>query len=69
MKKIVNFMNFIRGSEPRLPMDLLGTTKEQLALTKKYGYKTTYLLQYDAFVKKEYQDLFCPENPQIEVGL
>ena len=69
MKKIVTPMNFIRGSEPRLYMDLLGTTKAQLALTQKYGLKTTYLLQYDAFVKAEYQALFCPENPLIEVGL
>ena len=69
MKNIVTPMNFVRGSEPRLYIDLLGTTKKQLALTEKYGLKTTYLLQYDAFVQKEYQDLFVPSNPLVEVGL
>ncbi|MBQ8427873.1 MAG: hypothetical protein IJX18_01310, partial [Clostridia bacterium] len=69
MKNIVTPMNFIRGSEPRLPMDLLGTTKNLLELTQKYAIKTTYLLQYDAFMKKEYQELFVKENPLIEVGL
>ena len=69
MKKIVTPMNFVRGSEPRLYIDLLGTTKKELELTEKYGLKTTYLLQYDAFTKKEYQELFLKENSLVEVGL
>ena len=62
MKKIVTPMNFVRGCEPRLKMDLLSTTKKQIELTNRYGIKTTYLLQYDAFVQEEYQRLFIPAN-------
>lgn len=69
MKKIVTPMNFVRGCEPRLEMDLLTTTKKQIELTNRYGIKTTYLLQYDAFVQEEYQELFIPKNDLIEVGL
>ena len=58
MKKIVTPMNFVRGCEPRLEMDLFSTTKRQLELTKQFAIKTTYLLQYDAFVQEEYQRLF-----------
>lgn len=69
MKKIVTLMNFIRGSEPRVEVNLLETTKKQLELTNKYGLKTTYLLQYDAFTKKEYQNLFKEKNDLIEIGI
>ena len=69
MKKIVTPMNFVRGCEPRSEMDLFSTTKRQLELTKQFAIKTTYLLQYDAFVQEEYQRLFLPKNDFIEVGL
>lgn len=69
MKNIVTFLNFVRGYEPREPIDLLGTVKKQLSLIEEYKYKATFLLQYDAFDKKEYQEIFLKENPLIEVGV
>ena len=69
MKNFITPINVVRGQEPRCYVDLLGTTIKQIELTNKYHFKTTYLLQYDAFIKEEYQNLFLQENPLIEVGI
>lgn len=69
MKNIVTLMNFVRGVEPRLSMDLYGTTVKQMELTDKFKLKTTYLLQYDAFIQECYAKLFNQKRDYVEVGL
>jgi len=55
---IVNIMNFVRGCEPRdLSIDLQATTAKQIEISRDYGFKTTFLFQYDAFTKKEFSSL------------
>ena len=47
-KQIVNIINFVRGTEPRYPADLLGTMQKQMEELKRLGLKGTFLFQYDA---------------------
>ena len=56
-RQILNIINFIRGVEPRLKMDLVTPVREQIALAKKHGLKTTFLLQYDALTDSTYTDM------------
>ncbi|WP_135551938.1 hypothetical protein [Paenibacillus cymbidii] len=46
----VNIINFIRGVEPRLPMDLLEPVREQIALVQRHGLSASWLIQYDALI-------------------
>ena len=50
----VNMINFIRAVEPRLPMDLLGTLQEEIALVRRHRLPATWLIQYDALVDPQY---------------
>lgn len=70
MKQIANIINFARGVEPRTDDDsyLLGTLREELELCKKYGFRSTVLLQYDALTDPEYISL-VRSGYDIEVGL
>ena len=56
-RQIVNIVNFIRDTEPRLPMDLITPVKKQIELMKKHNLKGTFLLQYDALIDKVYEDM------------
>ncbi|MBO9605619.1 MAG: hypothetical protein J7639_06695 [Paenibacillaceae bacterium] len=47
----VNIINFIRGVEPRLPMDLLEPVREQIALVQRHGLSASWLIQYDALIE------------------
>jgi len=69
-RQIVNFINFIRGCEPRFEIDLLETVKGHIDLLTKYGFKGTFLLQYDALINPEYTDLMktLPAD-QFEIGV
>ena len=70
-RQIINFINFIRGCEPRDPrIDLVEPVREQIALLKKYNFKGTFLLQYDALLMPEYVDML-KELPtdQFEIGV
>lgn len=68
--KIVNIVNFVRGEEPRMEMDLLTPVIEEIKLNKKYGFENTFLLQYDAMVKSEFVDLFLKEKDEhMELGI
>lgn len=72
MKKILNIINFIRGVEPRpgREIDLLGTVKEQMMLSKRYKLPTTWLMQYDALILPEYTDFLKQEmDYSHEVGM
>lgn len=71
MKNIANIINFVRGCEPREKDDsyLFSTVKNELELCKKYGFKSTVLLQYDALVDPKYIQLLKEYNELIEIGL
>lgn len=74
MKKrpILNIVNFIRGLEPRedASFDLITPVKEEIALSEKYGFKTTFLLQYDALRDPAFVQLMKALDPaQFELGI
>src|SRR5690606_3459334 len=66
----VNIINFIRGVEPRVPIDLLEPVSEQLALVQQHGLRATWLLQYDALINPAFTDLLIREaNASQEIGV
>lgn len=69
--KIANIINFVRAVEPRAKDDsyLIGTLREELALCRKYGFRSTVLLQYDALIRKDYLDLLKEYEDMLEIGL
>ena len=71
MKKVINLVNFVRGCEPRKPQtDLLFPVAQELHYGMEKGLKQTFLLQYDALIRPDFQALFrdhCSEN--VELGL
>ena len=69
MKKIANIINFVRSAEPRAEDDsfLFDTLREALELCKRYGFRSTVLLQYDALIRPEYQSLV--REYDVELGL
>lgn len=71
--RIVNVINFIRQTEPRIDAItdevLYRTVVEQVKLLNRYGIKGTYLLQYDALISPAYQKLLKSGVPAgTEVG-
>ena len=67
MKKIVNIVNFVRACEPRdATVDLVGTLKNEISLNKKYGFPNTILMQYDAMITPEFQNIFKTEKEALE---
>lgn len=50
---VVNIVNFVRASEPRLPMDLVTPLREEVKLNTQYHLPNTILLQYDALLDDE----------------
>lgn len=52
-RSVLNFVNFIRGCEPRRPKDLLLPVKEEIAADRKAGIKHTFLFQYDALLRED----------------
>ena len=58
---IVNFINFVRAVEPRDPEYtdeyLFQTTSNELEQLDQFGFRGTFLLQYDALIRPEYQVL------------
>ena len=70
MKNIVNFIQFVRGVEPRNPeQDLVTPVVEQIALLKKYNFRGTMLLQYDALLRPDFQKIAREAESFQEVGL
>lgn len=72
MNKIMNLVNFVRGVEPREPeKDLFEPVVKELEINRKYGFKSTVLLQYDAILRQDIQNLFSDreKNPDVELGL
>lgn len=70
MKNVANIINFARGCEPRSDDDsfLLPTLYEELELCKRYDFRSTVLLQYDALVNPEYPALLR-SGYDVEIGL
>lgn len=69
MKNIINIINFIRDVEPRRPKDLVTPVKEQIKLARRYGLKSTFLLQYDAFTDDVYIELMKSCSDVCEIGV
>lgn len=70
IKAVVNFVNFVRGCEPRRPMDLYTPVVGEIALNREYGLDCTFLLQYDALIRPDFQELFLKEQGEnMELGL
>ncbi len=68
-KRRLNVINFIRGLEPRGPVDLFEPVQNQLFLARKFGLPTTWLLQYCAMVQGNFVDFLKKErNPNDEIG-
>jgi len=67
---IVNIIFFTRCVEPRDPqIDLLGTLDKQLELVNQYGFKASFLLQYDTVLQNEYTSLIKQKlGKDCEVG-
>lgn len=67
--RIVNIINFIRGVEPREPIDLVEPVRQQLRLAHAYKLPTTFLIQYDALLMPAFTDLLKTElGPEDEIG-
>lgn len=71
-RQIVNIVNFIRGfdSEPQPPMETYYTVKNQIELLNKYGFKSTFLIQYDALQMDHFRELMLSlDQDQYEIGV
>ena len=70
--RIINIINFIRQTDYRIENSdslLYQTVEEQLKLINQYNLPATFLLQYDALIKPEYQQLLKSQlNQQSEIG-
>lgn len=70
MNRIMNIVNFVRGIEPRMEMDLYTPVAEQIRVNKQYGIANTFLLQYDAMRRQDFRDLFLQERDEnMELGV
>lgn len=70
MKQIMNIVNFVRGIEPRMEMDLYTPVAEQIKYNKKYSIPNTFLLQYDAMRREDFRNLFLQERDEnMELGV
>ncbi|MGM9681330.1 MAG: hypothetical protein ACI3XR_07485 [Eubacteriales bacterium] len=69
-RQIINIVNFIRGCEPRCEVDLLEPVQKQLDLLKKYGFRGTFLFQYDALITPSFTGLFGEKEREThELGV
>ena len=71
--RIVNFINFVRDIEPRseavTPQVLYETTKAEADAIHQWGFRGTWLLQYDALIDQRYQPMMKEELAHgCEVG-
>lgn len=72
--RIVNFVNFIRQSEPRsddpdIGEKLYETVVQQISQLNQYKLPGTFLIQYDALINPKYQELLKNElGSDSEVG-
>lgn len=68
--RCINVVNFIRGVEPRGPVDLFLPVRKQMELVKRYGLPATWLLQYDSLCLGPFVEFLKREMPPThEAGL
>ncbi len=69
-KRVMNLVNFVRGCEPRCPMDLYTPVVKQMEVNVKYGFENTFLLQYDAMMREDFASLFVENRSEkTELGV
>jgi len=69
MRRIVNIVNFIRGCEPREPVDLLEPVVEQIRLADEHALPATFLIQHDAMGQERFVRLLKEQlGERCEVG-
>lgn len=69
-RQIVNIVNFIRGCEPRSPIDLVLPVQKQIELMQQYQLRGTFLIQYDALIDPVYTDMLKALDPdRFEIGV
>ena len=72
MNNFLTVIDFVRGFTQHEGKDgeLLKTVKEEIKLCKKYNFPNTFLLQYDAMIRKDFQDIFFSERDEnMELGV
>lgn len=68
--RCINVINFLRGVEPRGPMDLFLPLQKQMEISKCLSLPTTWLLQYDALVSGPFVEFLKANMPgDHEVGI
>lgn len=69
-RQIINIVNFIRGCEPRSPIDLVTPVQKQIELMTRLDLRGTFLIQYDALLDPIYTDMLKALDPkQFEIGV
>lgn len=68
-KRVVNLVNFVRGCEPRKPMDLVTPVRRQMELGRLYGLPQTFLLQYDAIYREDIIALCDKSDKLLKFGV
>ncbi len=69
-RNVVNFINFIRGVDPRVDYSLVEPVVEQIKIHNELGIKCTFLIQYDALLNPEYTELLKGlDRSQYEIGV
>lgn len=67
--QFANIVFFIRGVEPREPIDLAGTMSKQLDLVNLYDFPATFLMQYDAMINPDFERVIKEKiNDKSEIG-
>lgn len=73
-RQIINIISFIRGCEPRCEVDLVTPVAKQIELIDSHKLSATLLVQYDAMIKPEFQELLLPltsddRKSRYEIGV
>lgn len=70
--QILNIINFIRDKEPRREpeFDLFEPVREQIKLIDRYGFRATFLVQYDTLIDPAWQEILKALDPsRYEIGV
>src|SRR5690242_426469 len=68
--RCINVINFLRGVEPRGPMDLFLPLQKQMEISLQLKLPTTWLLQYDALVSGPFVEyLKANKAKDHEIGI
>lgn len=63
-RAVVNVVNFVRGCEPRRPMDLVTPLAKEIECNTRHGLPNTILLQYDAMLRDDIMSVARTADPQ-----